>query len=739
MMRVPERCNENQTTKTPVAYMKKSALLYMTAPAVLLTATLTFGSNLYDTTVINDGAVSYWPMQETTGPTVHDVVGTNNGTMMVSTDNPPCANVSGNNDQCTNFVVDTTGANFGLGAPGVFTSWDAGDTCIYFTNFNHAQIRVPYAPELDAITWTVEAWIQMPANPLGGAYVCPYYVDTSSYVFDGIINFNWNSGSYLEGWDMYCANGLSGGRPGQMRYDMGPGFKANPKENIGLNVNNGKSVYAVMTFDGSTFKTYENGAFVASISGLIYSNLVEIYVNKGVSITNAFLSMGAYQANSFGPTGNGVNPIQARFFNGGLSHVAYFSKALSAGQILNHYIIAVTGTNQPPSFPQPPGFTNFVGYTNSLSVAAAGQSPLAYQWYNADTASPITGATNATLVFSGLTLTNAGNYSIIVTNFLGSVTSAPIAVGVLSLPSNVYQAAVVSEFPSAFYPMNELAGSDMIDLIQAGAPRLNEGVYYAFPALGGLGASDLLGTSVGLDGGSEGANITNQSAMNIVGPITLEAWVQIGETNFDQYIVAHGPYFNASNPSKTANVLGITIDDNNTNGNGYYYIESSREFLSGSNYVTNFVGAYFPIPAADLPGDGSAPWVHLVGAVSANGGWSVGAKNNDDGVSLQPPYFYGSIQDVAIYSYGLTPQTIQQHYQLGLTGGYTNIPLPAVSLQLTNGNAVLNWAGGNLASATNVSGPWTFITNPDSSVVTPPYTVPRTNTAQFFKASLGAP
>ena len=129
----------------------------MTASAVLLTAPLAFGSNLYDTTVINDGAVSYWPMQETNGPTVHDIAGTNNGTMMVSTDNPPCANVSGSTDQCTNFIIDTVGTNFGLGSPGMFANWNSNDTCIYFTNFNHAEIRVPYAPSLDAITWTVEA------------------------------------------------------------------------------------------------------------------------------------------------------------------------------------------------------------------------------------------------------------------------------------------------------------------------------------------------------------------------------------------------------------------------------------------------------------------------------------------------------------------------------------------------------------------------------------------------------
>jgi len=104
---------------------------------------------------MGDSPVSYWPMQETNGPTIYDVVGTNNGTMMTSTDPIACANVSGNTDTCTNFVIND-GSAFGMGTPGVFANWAPNDTCIYFTNFNHAEIRVPYATNLDVLTWTVE-------------------------------------------------------------------------------------------------------------------------------------------------------------------------------------------------------------------------------------------------------------------------------------------------------------------------------------------------------------------------------------------------------------------------------------------------------------------------------------------------------------------------------------------------------------------------------------------------------
>ena len=320
--------------------------------------------------------------------------------------------------------------------------------------------------------------------------------------------------------------------------------------------------------------------------------------------------------------------------------------------------------------------------------------------------------------------------------------------------------------------MNETSGNVMNDLIQEGTPGQNDGAYYAFPSLGSVGASDLLGTTVGLDGGSEGANITNQGAMNITRASTMEAWVQIQETNAEQWIIAHGPYFNHDNPTESLNVMGITLTNNatngNPNGNAYYFISRGTDSYNGTSYVISYTGAYYPIPTNDLPNgeggnSGSTPWVYLVGvsdgvawnlyrngvlmattpdtvgAVAANGGWSIGAQNNDDGTSLQAPYFWGQIQDVAIYGYALSPQTIQQHYQLGLAGVYTNLPTPSLSIQSSNGNAILSWTGGNLVTATNLGGPWTYLTNLDSSVVTSPYTVAETNAAQYFAASLGAP
>jgi hypothetical protein len=77
----------------------------------------------------------------------------------------------------------------------------------------------------------------------------------------------------------------------------------------------------------------------------------------------------------------------------------------------------------PPSITTPPqNQTACVGASVTLNVVATGSSPLAYQWYLNET-NLLTGATNDTLMLANLQATNAGNYAVVVTNIMGSVTS----------------------------------------------------------------------------------------------------------------------------------------------------------------------------------------------------------------------------------------------------------------------------------------------------------------------------
>ena len=87
------------------------------------------------------------------------------------------------------------------------------------------------------------------------------------------------------------------------------------------------------------------------------------------------------------------------------------------------------------------GVDTYWGQTNTLSVGAWGSGYLAYQWYFNGV--PLDGATNFSLPLGAIQLTNAGQYSVVVSNALGSVTNAPYSVVVnpanvsLTVPPNV--------------------------------------------------------------------------------------------------------------------------------------------------------------------------------------------------------------------------------------------------------------------------------------------------------------
>jgi hypothetical protein len=96
---------------------------------------------------------------------------------------------------------------------------------------------------------------------------------------------------------------------------------------------------------------------------------------------------------------------------------------------------------------QPPSQTVYAGNTASFNVSAAGQWPLAWQWLFNGTAIPT--ATNSSISLVAST-SQAGNYSVIVTNTLGSVTSV-VAVLTVTIPpgdSPIIIQQPVSQFAS---------------------------------------------------------------------------------------------------------------------------------------------------------------------------------------------------------------------------------------------------------------------------------------------------
>ena len=75
----------------------------------------------------------------------------------------------------------------------------------------------------------------------------------------------------------------------------------------------------------------------------------------------------------------------------------------------------------PQILQHPRGGNRYVGDSVTLQVSAVGASPLLYQWLR--DGNPVSGATNPSLVLVNLRATDAGTYSVIVSNAFASVTS----------------------------------------------------------------------------------------------------------------------------------------------------------------------------------------------------------------------------------------------------------------------------------------------------------------------------
>ncbi|MEI7732437.1 MAG: immunoglobulin domain-containing protein, partial [Verrucomicrobiota bacterium] len=107
-----------------------------------------------------------------------------------------------------------------------------------------------------------------------------------------------------------------------------------------------------------------------------------------------------------------------------------FGSATSTVATLSVWSVPVIGT-------PPQSRTNLAGTTASFSVAASGLPTPWYQWwYNGTT---LLDQTNTSLTLTNVQTTNTGNYSVVVTNMAGTVTSVVAVLSVWSAPAMVTQ------------------------------------------------------------------------------------------------------------------------------------------------------------------------------------------------------------------------------------------------------------------------------------------------------------
>ena len=85
---------------------------------------------------------------------------------------------------------------------------------------------------------------------------------------------------------------------------------------------------------------------------------------------------------------------------------------------------SINNTPAPPSVTQqPPNTTIVEGGYGTITVGAGGVKPLFYQWFQG--ATPIVGANTNILSLTNVTFASAGSYSVVVSNSVGTTSSAP--------------------------------------------------------------------------------------------------------------------------------------------------------------------------------------------------------------------------------------------------------------------------------------------------------------------------
>src|SRR5262249_8722729 len=133
-----------------------------------------------------------------------------------------------------------------------------------------------------------------------------------------------------------------------------------------------------------------------------------------------------------GATGASFNIAGAQLSDAGAYNVVVTNGAGSVASA--PAILTVTTAPVAPSINTQPASTSVVvGNAVQLNVVASGTSPLNYQWRK--DGNPISGATSPTLAINRASTSDAGTYTVTLTNTAGSVTSDPAVLTVIVPPS----------------------------------------------------------------------------------------------------------------------------------------------------------------------------------------------------------------------------------------------------------------------------------------------------------------
>jgi len=655
-------------------------------------------ASAYVGTVLADHPVAYYRLDETSGSVAHDYAGGHDGAYYDAILDQP------------GFVpsqIDPDPAAGFSGATGSYVGNIAADNSVSFagtTNF------------------TIEAWTKGVANQINGAAIVAKGAGDVGNVYPQeqfALRVNVADYSFLVR------------SPAQST--------ANGYEAVGTTGPDGSWHHLVGVWDGSAVNLYVDGALQTTVGG-----------PSTVRASTVPISIGAERS--------GNAPSYDLAYNGDIDEVAIYNYALTANQVQAHYAAAYGSSLAPQIALEPVSYTNYQGMAVTFQTSAFGSVPLSYQWNKAGSGA-VSGATSASLTFDPLALSDAGTYTCIISNNIGTTSTVPVVLTVLPPPSSPPALADLVVHLTFDNTLVDATGRGNNGTNMASGAYTPQNSY----APGKIGVSAL---TYETDTNSAETNVSAHYVTLGVRPdlqfsnnvdFTVAFWIQepqgyagndlpfftdvVGSTFGDPgYVFAPTYGQNGGNwPGGWAyslfdsggNGIGVYGDTYRIDDGGWHHLAFVFDRKHGETTYCDGVSILEdPNDFFALPYTQAGTTAAAAGDIDSTQPATIGQDPTGQYEQSGGPFL---IDDFLVFRRAITPLEVGAIYAAGsetpalsvtnatvVTGTFTYSIGP-------NNSLILNWSGGTLQSSTNVTGPYT-----DTTAVSP-FTVPTTNTASFFR------
>jgi len=508
----------------------------------------------------------------------------------------------------------------------------------------------------------------------------------------------------------------------------------------------GSSGQLSYTWNGNHWD-YVSGLVIPSDQWSFVAVVVEpsratLYLGTGGVLTNRInfpvvhANEGWTGSSRIGSDPHGSSP--ARNFNGVVDEVAVFKRALSFDDINKLYGVGrgIIQTVPPSLVTQPGPQSLYAGRTARFAALASGSGPLAYRWRkngsNLSDGGNISGATSDSLTLSNVVAGDQGNYTLVVSNSAGMITSTPPAALSIVTPSGkAYEAAMRAGNPVAYWRLDETgdpspgtlpAFNYMGGLNGTYGPVSQPGVTGLQPP--GFGELEATNTAVQTTANGGTPSWVTLPAINLnTNTVTLTAWIYPNTTHAD---------YNGLLMTRNGTTVAAGMHFTSDNQLGYTWNGGNSETWSFMSELRPPVSEWSFVALVIEPTNASLHLYTTNGTSSTNNAiahtsesWDGNAQLGGDQETPSWRIFDGVIDEVAVFNYAFTPAQLQSLFNSAFTAG----PPPAVTLtiQPVGANVQLSWPQGTLLEANGILGPW--ITNNAPS----PYTFAPTGSAKFFR------